>query len=77
MKPWCNSRLHHLSASYWGIPCARQSPLPLLFLPLCSRAAIEGGVNPSVAYTLNNYYMQMTEDCATVAEISAVTEFVT
>ena len=43
----------------------------IVLLTLCSRAAIEGGVNPSVAYTLNDYYMQMIEDCKNVAETSA------
>ncbi len=46
----------------------------IVLLTLCSRAAIEGGVNPSVAYTLNDYYMQMIEDCATIAEISAANQ---
>lgn len=40
----------------------------IVLLTLCSRAAIEGGVNPSVAYTLNDYYMQMIEDCQNVSE---------
>ncbi len=43
----------------------------IVLLTLCSRAAIEGGVNPSVAYTLNDYYMQMIEDCKNIAETSA------
>ncbi len=42
----------------------------IVLLTLCSRAAIEGGVNPSVAYTLNDSYMQMIEECETVTEIS-------
>ncbi len=42
----------------------------IILLALCSRAAIEGGINPSVAYTLNDYYMQMIEDCKNVAEVS-------
>lgn len=40
----------------------------IVLLTLCSRAAIEGGVSPSVAYTLNDYYMQMIEDCQNIAE---------
>ena len=40
----------------------------IVLLTLCSRAAIEGGLNPSVAYTLNDYYMQMIEDCKNIAE---------
>ena len=40
----------------------------IVLLTLCSRAAIEGGVNPSVAYTLNDYYMQKIEDARDIAE---------
>ncbi|MCM1122877.1 MAG: AraC family transcriptional regulator [Eubacterium sp.] len=43
----------------------------IVLLTLCSRAAIEGGLNPSVAYTLNDYYMQMIEDCKNISETSA------
>ncbi len=42
----------------------------IVLLTLCSRASIEGGVNPSVAYTLNDYYMQMIEECQNIAETS-------
>lgn len=42
----------------------------IVLLTLCSRAAIEGGVNPSVAYTLNDYYMQKIEDSKNIAEIT-------
>ncbi|MCM1049408.1 MAG: AraC family transcriptional regulator [Clostridiales bacterium] len=42
----------------------------IVLLTLCSRAAIEGGINPSVAYTLNDYYMQIIEDCKNIAEVS-------
>lgn len=40
----------------------------IVLLTLCSRASIEGGVSPAVAYTLNDYYMQMIEDCQDIAE---------
>ena len=43
----------------------------IVLLTLCSRASIEGGVSPSVAYTLNDYYMQMIEDCQNIAEATA------
>ncbi len=42
----------------------------IVLLTLCSRAAIEGGVTPSIAYTLNDYYIQMIEDCKNIAEVS-------
>ena len=37
--------------------------IAIVLLTLCSRASIEGGVSSAVAYTLNDYYMQMIEDC--------------
>ncbi len=44
----------------------------IILLTLCSRAAIEGGVNPSAAYTLNDYYMQTIEDSQNIAEVSNI-----
>ena len=40
----------------------------LVLLTLCSRAAIEGGLNPSTAYTLNDYYGKRIEECKTTAD---------
>ncbi|MBD5457649.1 MAG: AraC family transcriptional regulator [Lachnospiraceae bacterium] len=54
-----------------GDSLRRAKSTSIVLLTLCSRAAIEGGVNPSVAYTLNDYYMQMIEDCKNIAETSA------
>lgn len=51
-----------------GDPLRRAKSNSIVLLTLCSRAAIDGGVNPSVAYTLNDYYMQMIEDCKNIAE---------
>ena len=42
----------------------------LVLLTLCSRASIEGGLNPSVAYNLNDYYAGRIESCRTNADIS-------
>ena len=53
-----------------GDSLRRAKSTSIILLTLCSRAAIEGGVNPSVAYTLNDYYMQMLEDCKNIAETS-------
>ncbi|EOS22674.1 hypothetical protein C806_03286 [Lachnospiraceae bacterium 3-1] len=44
----------------------------IILLTLCSRAAIEGGVSPSAAYTLNDYYIQAIEDSKNIAEASNV-----
>lgn len=53
-----------------GNSLRRAKSTSIVLLTLCSRAAIEGGVNPSVAYTLNDYYMQMIEDSKNIAETS-------
>lgn len=55
-----------------GDSLRRAKSTAIVLLTLCSRAAIEGGVNPSVAYTLNDYYMQMIEDCQNISETSTV-----
>lgn len=54
-----------------GNSLRRAKSTSIVLLTLCSRAAIEGGVNPAVAYTLNDYYIQMIEDCKNIAETSA------
>lgn len=53
-----------------GDSLRRAKSTSIVLLTLCSRAAIEGGVNPSVANTLNDYYMQMIEDSKNIAETS-------
>lgn len=53
-----------------GDSLRRAKSTAIVLLTLCSRAAIDGGVNPSVAYTLNDYYMQMIEDSKNIAETS-------
>lgn len=42
----------------------------LVLLTLCSRASMEGGLNSSIAYTLNDYYTKQLEDCQTTADVS-------
>ena len=42
----------------------------IVLLVLCSRASIEGGLNPSIAYTLNDYYMQRIEEAKNPTVIS-------
>ncbi len=53
-----------------GDPLRRAKSTSIVLLTLCSRAAIEGGVNPSIAYTLNDYYMQQIEECNSIADTS-------
>lgn len=44
----------------------------LVLLTLCSRACINGGLNPSVAYNLNDYYAKLLEECTTLGEVNKV-----
>ena len=44
----------------------------LVLLTLCSRAAIEGGVNPSVADTLHDLYAGQIEDSRTTSALSSL-----
>lgn len=40
----------------------------LVLLTLCSRASMEGGLSPSIAYSLNDYYAARIEECKTTSE---------
>lgn len=42
----------------------------LILLTLCSRASIEGGVNPSLAYNMNDDYAKAIEQCKNVSELT-------
>lgn len=44
----------------------------LVLLTLCSRACISGGLLPSVAYDLNDYYAYKIEECTSLAAVSAI-----
>lgn len=44
----------------------------IVFISLCVRAAIEGGLTPEVAYPLGDAYIQSVEDAKNVAEVAAV-----
>lgn len=44
----------------------------LVLLTLCSRSCLKGGLNPAVAYSLNDYYATMLEQCRTLGEVSKV-----
>lgn len=42
----------------------------IVLLTLCSRAAIEGGLSPSISYTLCDYYTQRCEDAGSISEMT-------
>lgn len=44
----------------------------IVLLTLCSRASIEGGLSPDIAYDLNDYYMQQIEDATTMKQVSKI-----
>lgn len=44
----------------------------LILLTLCSRACINGGLLPSVAYDLNDYYACKIEECTSMSAASAI-----
>ena len=42
----------------------------ILFIGLCSRAAIRGGLPPEISYSLCDMYVSLTEGCTTLSELS-------
>ncbi len=59
-----------------GNPLRNAKNNMLVLLTLCSRAAIEGGLSPTVSYTMQDYYTQRVEDSASIPEISVLGETV-
>lgn len=61
-----------------GVPVKGQDPLRkmktsiVVFITLVSRAAMEGGLPPDIAYALGDSYIQSVEDCHDSGELSAL-----
>ena len=61
-----------------GVPVQGADPLRqmktsiVVFTTLVSRAAMEGGLSPEVAYALGDSYLQSVEDCRDSGELSAL-----
>lgn len=61
-----------------GVPIRGQDPLRqmktsiVVFTTLVSRAAIEGGLSPELAYPLGDSYIQSAEDCRDSGELNAL-----
>lgn len=61
-----------------GVPVHGNDPLRqmktsiVVFTTLVSRAAMEGGLSPEIAYALGDSYIQSTEDCRDSAELSTL-----
>lgn len=61
-----------------GVPIHGQDPLRqmktsiVVFTTLVSRAAMEGGLSPEIAYSLGDSYIQTAEDCRDSGELNAL-----
>ena len=61
-----------------GVPIQGQDPLRqmktsiVVFTTLVSRAAMEGGLSPEIAYALGDSYIQSVEDCRDSGELNAL-----
>ncbi len=61
-----------------GVPIQGQDPLRqvktsiVVFTTLVSRAAMEGGLSPEIAYSLGDSYIQAVEDCRDSGELNAL-----
>ena len=64
-----------------GVPIRGQDPLRqmktsiVVFTTLVSRAAMEGGLSPEVAYALGDSYIQSAEDCRDSGELNLTEKF--
>ncbi len=50
-------------------PLRSEKTSAIVFASLCTRAAIEGGLLPDVAYSLGDYYIQRAENCKSYDEV--------
>lgn len=46
----------------------------IVLLTLCSRACIQGGLSPDIAYDLNDYYAEKIEQCNSLADAQRLSE---
>ena len=72
------SILQNSSGLSHGVPIQGQDPLRqiktsiVVFTTLVSRAAIEGGLSPEIAYPLGDSYIQSAENCRDSGELNAL-----
>ena len=72
---WIFQRSASLSS---GVPVQGKNPLRqqktsiIVFITLVSRAAMEGGLSPEIAYPLGDSYIQTVEDCRDSGELNAL-----
>ena len=74
------SALHNSFSLSSGVPVQGKDPLRqiktsiIVFTTLVTRAAIEGGLSPEVAYSLGDSYIQTAEDSRDSGELSALAQ---
>lgn len=44
----------------------------IVFITMCSRAAIEGGLSPEISYSRSDSYIQDVLDCKTISDAAAI-----
>lgn len=55
-----------------GDPLRQAKNAVIIYSALCSRAAIRGGLSEETAFTLNDLYIQQTEACSRLEEVSFI-----
>ena len=74
------SVLHRSASLSPGVPVQGRDPLRqiktsiIVFTTLVSRAAIEGGLSPEIAYPLGDSYIQAAENCGDSGELNALAQ---
>lgn len=64
------STLSHGTKIQTGNPLRQAQDSVIIFISLCTRAAIRGGLSPETAYNMSDYYIQNVEQCQTIAEVT-------
>lgn len=57
---------------YLGTPIEQAKLSQVIFITLCVRAAIKGGLSPETAYTLGDSYIRNTQSCTHISDITAL-----
>ena len=55
-----------------GSALVRAKVSQIIFITMCSRAAIEGGLSPEVSYSRSDSYIQDVLDCKTISDAAAI-----
>lgn len=75
-NPNWKDALNKISALSSGITIRSENPLRqaqdsvIIFVSLCTRAAIRGGLSPETAYNMSDCYIRNVEQCRTIADVT-------